>query len=49
LGEKRIELIEFGVRSIIVRKSGGTFQLTDDWVKRAVGVLWRAEIAQARV
>ena len=32
-----------------MRQSGGTFHLADDRIKRAVGVLRRAEIAQARV
>ena len=32
-----------------MRKSGGAFHLADDRIKRAVGVLRRAEIAQARV
>ena len=32
-----------------MRKSCGTLHLADDRIKRAVGVLWRAEIAQARV
>ena len=32
-----------------MRKSGGALHLADDRIKRAVGVLRRAEIAQARV
>ena len=37
------------MRCVVVRQSGGTFHLADDRIKRAVGVLRRAEIAQARV
>ena len=37
------------LRGVVVRQSGGTFHLADDRIKRAVGVLRRAEIAQARV
>ena len=44
-----IELVELRLRGVVVRKSGGTFHLADDRIKRAVGVLRRAEIAQARV
>src|SRR4029077_13568081 len=36
-------------RCIVVHKPGGALRLTDHWIKGAVGVLWRAEIAQARV
>jgi hypothetical protein len=32
-----------------VYKSGGTFELSDDRIKGAVGVLGRAEITQPRV
>ena len=34
---------------VVVRKPSGALHLTDDRIKRAVGVLRRAEIAQARV
>ena len=37
------------LRGVVVRHSGGTFHLADDRIKRAVGVLRRAEIAQPRV
>ena len=37
------------MRRVVVRQSGGAFHLADDRIKRAVGVLRRAEIAQARV
>jgi hypothetical protein len=30
-----------------VPKSGGTFDLSDDRIKGAVGALWRAEITQS--
>ena len=49
LREHRIELVELRLRGVVVRQSGGTFHLADDRIKRAVGVLRRAEIAQARV
>jgi hypothetical protein len=32
-----------------VSQSSGTFHLADDRIKRAVSVLWGAEIAQSRV
>ena len=47
--QQRIELVELRLRRIIARQSGGPFHLADDRVKRAVGVLRRAEIAQPRV
>ena len=47
--QQRIELVELRLRRVVVRQSGGTFHLADDRIKRAVGVLRRAEIAQARV
>ncbi len=49
LCQQRIEFIEFRLRGVVVRKSGGTFHLADDGIERAVGVLRRAEIAHARV
>ena len=42
-------LSSFILRAVFVRQSGGTLHLADDRIKRAVGVLRRAEIAQARV
>jgi hypothetical protein len=30
-------------------KSSGALHLADDWIERAVGVLWRAEVAEAPV
>ena len=49
LREHRIELVELRLRRVVVRQSGGAFHLADDRIKRAVGVLRRAEIAQPRV
>ena len=49
LCEHRIELVELRLRCVVVRQSGGALHLADDRIKRAVGVLRRAEIAQARV
>ena len=49
LREQSIELVELRLRGIVVSKSGGPFHLTDDRIKRAVGVLRRTEVAQARV
>ena len=37
------------LRGIVVRHSDGTFHLADDRIKRTVGMLRRAEIAQARM
>ena len=42
-------LSSFGWRAVVVRESSGTLHLADDGVQRAVGVLWRAEIAQSRM
>ncbi len=47
--QQRIELVELRLRGVVVRQSGGTLHLADDRIERAVGVLRRAEIAQARV
>ena len=49
LRQHRIELVELCLRRIVVRQPGGTLHLADDRIKRAVGMLRRAEIAQARV
>ena len=49
LRQHRVELVELRLRGVVVHKSGGAFHLADDRIKRAVGVLRRAEIAQARV
>jgi hypothetical protein len=49
LREHRIELVEPRLRGVVARQSGGSFHLADDRIKRAVGVLRRAEIPQARV
>src|SRR6516162_3876312 len=47
--EHTIELVEFRLRAVVARQSGGTVHLADDRIKRTIGVLWRAEIAQAYV
>ena len=49
LRQQRIELVELRFGSIVVRKSRRTLHLADDRIKRAVGMLRRTEIAQARV
>ena len=49
LRQQRIELVEFRLRGVVVRKSGGALHLADDRIQCAVGMLRRAEIAQARV
>ena len=49
LRQQGIELVELRLRGVVVRKSSGTLHLADDRIKRAVGVLRRAEVAQARV
>jgi hypothetical protein len=43
------ELVEFHLQGVVARQSGSTFHLADDRIKRADGVLWGAEIAQAYV
>ena len=47
--QHRIELVELCLRGVVMRKSSGAFHLADDRVKRAVGVLRGAEVAQPRV
>ena len=49
LRQQGIELVELCLRGVVVRQSGGPFHLADDRIKRAVGVLRRAEITQAGV
>ena len=49
LRQHGVEFVELCLRSVVVRKSGSALHLADDRIKRAVGVLWRAEIAQPRV
>ena len=47
LAEKRVEFVEFRLRRVVARKAGGAFHMVDDRVKRTVGVLRRAETADA--
>ena len=47
--EYRVEFIKLCLRFVVVRQSGGTCDLVDDRIERAVRVLRRAEIAQACV
>ena len=47
--EQRVELVELRLQGVIARKSGGALDLADGWVKGAIGVLRRAEIAQTGV
>ena len=49
LRQQSIELVELRLRFVVVHQAGGAFHLADDRIKRAVRVLRRAEIAQARV
>ncbi|HXE26605.1 MAG TPA: hypothetical protein VN637_17115 [Roseiarcus sp.] len=44
-----IELVEFCARRIVAREARCAFKLTDDRMKRAVGLLRGAEIAQSRM
>src|SRR6185312_13912188 len=44
-----VYLVELGLQAVVICKPGHTFKLTDDRIKRAVGVVRRTEIAQARV
>ena len=46
LREHRIELVELGLRFVVVGQPGGAFHLADDRIKRTVGMLRGAEIAQ---
>src|SRR5215472_14520484 len=47
LREQRIELVELRIGAVFVRKPSTTGHLTDNRIKRAVGVLRRAEIPQS--
>src|SRR4029077_1303011 len=47
LREQRIELVKFRLRGVVVPKSSGTLNLPNSRIKCAVGMLWRAEIAQS--
>ena len=49
LREQCVELVEPRLRRVVVHKSAGTLHLADDGIERAVGVLWRTEIAPAGV
>ena len=49
LSKEHIELVEFRLRGIVVHQAGSTFHLSNGRMKCAVGVLRRAETAQARV
>ena len=49
LRQQGIEFVELGLRGVIMRKSSSPLQLADDGIEYAVGVLWGAEITQARV
>jgi hypothetical protein len=48
LRQHSIELVELCLPVVVVRKSGSTFHLADDGVKRAVRVLRGAEVSKAR-
>ena len=47
--KEHIELVEFRLRGIVVHQAGSAFNLSDERMKRAVGVLRGTETAQARV
>ena len=47
--EQGIQLLESCLSAVPVCESRGTLHLIDDWIKCTVGMLRRAEIAQARV
>ena len=49
LCEQCVELVEFRLRSVIARKASRTLHSADDRIQCTVGVLRRAEIAQAGV
>jgi hypothetical protein len=44
-----IKLVALYLRCVIVPEAGSPFHVTDDWIKRAVRVLWGAKVAQTRV
>src|SRR5262249_31953192 len=44
--QDRIEFVEPLSGSVIVSESGGSFPLTNDRIKRAIGMLGRAKMAQ---
>ena len=49
LRQQGIKLVELCLWRVAISKCGGTFELSDDWMKGAVRVLGGAEIAQPRV
>src|SRR5262249_58292893 len=48
-GEERFEFVELLLGRIVGLEPGGSLQLGDERTKRAVGVVWRALVTQARV
>ena len=46
---RAFELVEFGLQCVVVGKSSGPLHLADDRKKRAIGVLRRTKVTQARV
>src|ERR1700737_4184621 len=49
LRKRRIKLVELRLWGVVTRQSSGMLQLTNDRIKRTVGMLRRAEVAQARM
>jgi hypothetical protein len=49
LRQQGIQLVQFRMRCVVVRKSCGPLHLADDWMERAVRVSRGAEISQPRV
>ena len=49
LRQQCIELVELCLRGVVVREPSSPLHLADDRIEGAVGVLRRAEVAQARV
>src|SRR6516165_3974545 len=45
--QQSVELVEFRLRRVVVRVSGGALHLANDWVKCTLGMLWGAEVAQS--
>src|SRR5262249_61767334 len=42
--EEQLKLVELGSQGIFTSEAGGRFDLCNDRMERAVGVVWRAEI-----
>ena len=47
--QHRVEFVELRLRIVVVREPSRALHLADDRIKRAIGMLRRAEVAQSGV